>query len=116
MAVINQTLARQSEWLDGVRAGILALLEFLASEPSHAHLACVDILTAYPHVAEPVEAANATYTQLLSLDLRGDPRAPARADGGEAIGAASSSCCTTTSCAATRASCASSATTSCTSC
>jgi hypothetical protein len=52
-----------------VRAGTLALLEFLASEPALAHLACVDILIAYPHVAGRVEEANASYTQLLDLDL-----------------------------------------------
>jgi AcrR family transcriptional regulator len=76
-AAVNRALATQTEWLGGVRAGILALLEFLASEPALAHLACVDILTAYPHVAGRVEEANATYTQLLDLDLAGGSPASA---------------------------------------
>ena len=70
-AAVNRALATQTEWIGGVRAGILALLEFLASEPALAHLACVDILIAFPHVAGRVEEANATYTQLLDLDLAG---------------------------------------------
>jgi AcrR family transcriptional regulator len=70
-AAIDRSLAKQTDWIGGVRAGILALLEFLASEPALAHLACVDILIAYPHVAGRVEEANAAYTQLLDLDLAG---------------------------------------------
>ena len=34
-----------------------------------AHLACVDILIAYPHVAGRVDEANAAYAQLLDLDI-----------------------------------------------
>jgi AcrR family transcriptional regulator len=86
MAVINQTLARQSGWVDAVRAGTLALLEFLASEPSYAHLACVDVLIAFPRVADRLDEANAFYTQLLGLRIGADaPSLPAAPIVGEAI-------------------------------
>jgi AcrR family transcriptional regulator len=86
MAYITQTLAGQSEWIEALRAGAKALLEFLASEPSYAHLACVDILIAYPHVADRLDAANAFYTQLLILRIgENAPSPPARPIVGEAI-------------------------------
>ncbi|MGH2853197.1 MAG: TetR/AcrR family transcriptional regulator [Solirubrobacteraceae bacterium] len=68
-AAVNRAIAHQTNWVDGVRAGALGLLEFLASEPALAHVACVDILIAYPHVAGRVEEANAAYAQLLDLDV-----------------------------------------------
>jgi AcrR family transcriptional regulator len=74
MAVVNQTLARQSSWLGAVRAGVAALLELLACEPSYAHLACVDVMVAYPHMAQRAHEANDFYAGLL--DLRMAPDAP----------------------------------------
>jgi AcrR family transcriptional regulator len=68
-AAVDRALATQSDWIQAVRAGSLALLEFLASEPALAHLACVDIMIAYPHVAGRVDEANASYAQLLDLDI-----------------------------------------------
>jgi AcrR family transcriptional regulator len=86
MAFINQTLAGQAGWIDALRAGTIALLEFLASEPSYAHLACVDVLIAYPNVADRLDEANAFYTQLLSLRIGADaPSRPAAPIVGEAI-------------------------------
>jgi AcrR family transcriptional regulator len=86
MAFVNQTLAGQSGWVPAVRAGTRALLEFLASEPSYAHLACVDVLIAYPHVADRLDEANAFYTELLSLRAGKDsPTLPAAPIVGEAI-------------------------------
>jgi AcrR family transcriptional regulator len=67
MAVINQTLARQTSWTRAVRAGAAALLELLACEPSYAHLACVDVMIAYPHMAQRVHQANDFYAGLLDL-------------------------------------------------
>jgi AcrR family transcriptional regulator len=72
MAVVNQTLARQSSWIEGVRAGATALLEYLASEPSYAHLACVDVMIAYPHMAARVHDANDSYAELLDLRIGDD--------------------------------------------
>jgi AcrR family transcriptional regulator len=68
-AAVDRAIAHQTNWVEGVRAGALGLLEFLASEPALAHVACVDILIAYPHVAGRVEEANAAYAQLLDLDV-----------------------------------------------
>ncbi len=85
-AAVNRALAHETDWLGGVRAGVMALLEFLASEPALAHLSCVDILIAYPHVAGRVEEANAAYAELLDMDLGGG--APSQASTpivGEAI-------------------------------
>ena len=86
IAFVTQTLAVQSGWIEAARAGARALLEFLASEPSYAHLACVDMLIAYPHLADRLEEANAFYTQLLSLRIGRDaPSLPAAPLVGEAI-------------------------------
>jgi AcrR family transcriptional regulator len=74
MAVVNQTLARQTSWIGAVRAGAAALLELLACEPSYAHLACVDVMIAYPHMAQRAHEANDFYAGLL--DLRTAPDAP----------------------------------------
>ncbi len=67
MAVVNQTLARQNSWIGAVRAGAGALLEFLACEPSYAHLALVDVMIAYPHMAQRAHQANDFYAGLLDL-------------------------------------------------
>jgi AcrR family transcriptional regulator len=67
MAVINQTLARQKSWTRAVRAGAAALLELLAGEPSYAHVACVDVMIAYPHMAQRAQQANDFYAGLLDL-------------------------------------------------
>ena len=86
MAYITQTLTGQSGWIEAMRAGTGALLEFLASEPSYAHLACVDILIAYPHIADRLDEANAFYSQLLSLRIGEDaPALGATPIVGEAI-------------------------------
>ncbi|MFI5003910.1 MAG: TetR/AcrR family transcriptional regulator [Solirubrobacterales bacterium] len=85
-AAVNRAIAHQTNWVGGVRSGALALLEFLASEPALAHLSCVDILIAYPHVAGRVEEANAAYAQLLDLDIgEGAPAQPTAPIVSEAI-------------------------------
>ncbi len=69
-----------------MRAGALALLEFLASEPALAHLSCVDMLVAYPHFAGRVAEANAAYAALLDMDLgEGAPSQPSTQIVNEAI-------------------------------
>jgi AcrR family transcriptional regulator len=86
MAVINQTLVGQPGWVEAVRASVLALLEFLASEPSYAHLACVDVLIAHPHVANRMDEANTFYAELLALRIGDDaPELPPGPVVGEAI-------------------------------
>jgi AcrR family transcriptional regulator len=86
VAVINQTLVGQTSWVEAMRASVMALLEFLASEPSYAHLACVDVLIAYPHVANRLDEANAFYAELLALQIGDDaPALPPAPILGEAI-------------------------------
>ena len=86
MAFVNQTLDRPAAGIGAVRAGTRALLEFLASEPSNAHLACVDVLIAHPHVADRLDEANTFYTELLGLRTGKDsPTLPAAPIVGEAI-------------------------------
>jgi AcrR family transcriptional regulator len=85
-AAVNRALAHQTNWIEGVRAGALALLEFLASEPALAHLSCVDMLIAYPHVAGRVAETNAAYAALLAMDLgEGAPSQPSTQIVNEAI-------------------------------
>lgn len=76
VAAVNRSLDFRLEWADNVKLGVKALLEFLAAEPAYAHLACVDILIAYPHVAARVDEVNYSYAELL--DLRLDETAPSR--------------------------------------
>ncbi|HTA13279.1 MAG TPA: TetR family transcriptional regulator [Solirubrobacteraceae bacterium] len=66
-AAINRSLNLRLSWAQNVRLGLSALLEFLASEPSIARLACVDILIAYPHVTGRVNEANFSYIELLDI-------------------------------------------------
>jgi AcrR family transcriptional regulator len=66
-AAINRSLDLKLSWAHNVRIGLTALLEFLASEPAIARLACVDILIAYPHVAGRVNEANFSYIELLDI-------------------------------------------------
>ncbi len=66
----RQSTARSNlrlSWAVNVRHGLTALLEFLASEPSIARLACVDILIAYPHMTGRVNEANFSYIELLDI-------------------------------------------------
>jgi AcrR family transcriptional regulator len=66
-AAINRSLDLRLSWGQNVRLGLNALLEFLASEPAIARLACVDILIAYPHVSGRVNEANFSYIELLDI-------------------------------------------------
>lgn len=66
-AAINRSLDLRLSWAQNVRRGLTALLEFLASEPSIARLACVDILIAYPHFTSRVNEANFSYIGLLDI-------------------------------------------------
>jgi AcrR family transcriptional regulator len=65
LAIVERAYAAQSDWRLGVREGISALLDFLASEPAFAHLALVDALTATRHTAERATDGVAAYAELL---------------------------------------------------
>lgn len=76
IAAVRSSLDLRRDWTANVKLGVRALLEFLASEPAFAHLACVDILIAYPHVASRLDEANWSFAELL--DLRVGAAAPSR--------------------------------------
>jgi AcrR family transcriptional regulator len=76
VAAVSRALDLRLDWDENVKIGVRALLEFLAAEPAYAHLACVDVLIAYPHVARRVDEANHSYAELL--DLRLDGATPSR--------------------------------------
>jgi AcrR family transcriptional regulator len=52
-------------WADGVAAGLNALLDFVCSEPSHAHLTLVDTFGASPRAIEIRERALDSFTTYL---------------------------------------------------
>jgi AcrR family transcriptional regulator len=66
-AAINRSLNLRLSWAQNVRLALNALLEFLASEPAIARLACVDILIAYPHMTSRVNEANLSYIELVDI-------------------------------------------------
>jgi AcrR family transcriptional regulator len=71
VAIMWEAFASRSEWTDGVRAGMQALFEFLAAEPSYAHMVSVDILIAFPHMTERLDQASSSYAELLEVGLNG---------------------------------------------
>jgi AcrR family transcriptional regulator len=76
VAAVSRSLDLRLGWAENVKIGVRALLEFLSCEPAYAHLACVDVLIAYPHVARRVDEANHSYAELLDFKL--DASAPSR--------------------------------------
>lgn len=55
--------SQQEDWPRAARAGLFALIEYLASEPAHAHLSMVDTFAACP---EAIEIRNATLQAFAS--------------------------------------------------
>ncbi|HEY1690278.1 MAG TPA: TetR/AcrR family transcriptional regulator [Solirubrobacteraceae bacterium] len=88
VAAVRRSLDLNLDWTTNVKRGVKALLEFLASEPAFAHLACVDILIAYPHVAERLDEANYSFAELLDLRLDSDvpSRMPSTVSGEAIVG------------------------------
>ena len=64
----------EDEWSDGIRAGIGAMLTFLASEPNLARLAMVEALVAGPVVVERYDASVQTFVPYLEAGREGRPR------------------------------------------
>jgi AcrR family transcriptional regulator len=54
---VGEAFDREEEWPQAIRAGIAAMLEFLASEPHLARLSMVEALVAGPVVVERYDAA-----------------------------------------------------------
>ena len=65
LSIVERAFATQPDWRLGVREGILALFDFLATEPAFAHLALVEALTATRHTAERATDGVAAYAELL---------------------------------------------------
>jgi len=64
-AIVERVHDAAPDWPHAVRAGIAALLEFLASEPAFAHMALVDALIATPRTAERSNKGIVRYAELL---------------------------------------------------
>jgi AcrR family transcriptional regulator len=77
LAIVERAYESQEDWPAAVRAGIVALLEFLASEPSYAHLALIDALTASPRAAAIAQEGVGSYAGMLEpglgLSVNGTP-------------------------------------------
>ena len=63
------------DWADGIRAGIGAMLAFLASEPNLARLAMVEALVAGPVVVKRYDAAVQTFLPYLTTGREGRSKA-----------------------------------------
>jgi AcrR family transcriptional regulator len=79
LAIVERAYESQDDWPAAVRAGIGALLEFLASEPAYAHLALIDALTASPKAAAMAHEGMRAYAAMLEpgleLGVNGQPQA-----------------------------------------
>jgi AcrR family transcriptional regulator len=64
-AIVERAFLAAPDWQHGVKAGIAALLAFLGSEPSFAHLGLIDTSTATPRAAERSNAGMTAYAQML---------------------------------------------------
>ncbi len=69
LAIVERAYTAEPDWRSGMRAALAALFDFLASEPSFAHLALVDALTATERTAERSNRGMAPYLQMLAVGL-----------------------------------------------
>jgi AcrR family transcriptional regulator len=65
MAIVERAFVAETSWRAAVRAGISALFDFLAAEPSFAHLALVDAMIATRRSAERSRRGVGAYAQML---------------------------------------------------
>jgi AcrR family transcriptional regulator len=72
---VEEAFKGEDDWADGIRAGIGAMLTFLASEPNLARLAMVEALVAGPVVVERYDAAVQTFIPYLTAGREGRPKA-----------------------------------------
>jgi AcrR family transcriptional regulator len=63
--------ANRAEWEHGVAAGMHALMEYVCSEPAHAHLTLVDTFGASPEAIEIRENALRAFSEYLQPGLQG---------------------------------------------
>lgn len=77
--IVERAFAGASDWRTGVRDGLGALIDYLASEPSFAHLSLLGTLVATPRAAELSTKGLTAYGRLLAPGLdeaRGKARLP----------------------------------------
>lgn len=70
LAIVERAYESQEDWPAAVGAGVAALLDFLASEPSYAHLALVDALTASPKATTVAQEGMIGYAGMLEPGLK----------------------------------------------
>jgi AcrR family transcriptional regulator len=71
---VDEAYEAEDEWPEAIRAGIAAMLSFLASEPNLARLAMVEALVAGPVVVERYDAAVQTFLPYLQAGRDGRPK------------------------------------------
>jgi AcrR family transcriptional regulator len=71
LALVERAYLAESDWRLGVRAGIAALFEFLATERAFAHLALLDAMIATPLTAERSNLGVAAFARML-VPARGE--------------------------------------------
>lgn len=76
LSMVERAYAAESNWRLSVRAGIAALFEFLATEPSFAHIALLDALIATPRTAERANAGMTAFARMLVPGLDEVPGQP----------------------------------------
>ena len=69
LAIVERAFAAEDDWRFAVRAGITALFDFLATEPSFAHIALLDALIATEHTARRSSAGVDAFAQMLAPGL-----------------------------------------------
>jgi AcrR family transcriptional regulator len=76
LAFVERAYASKTEWPRAVRAGLRALLRFLAAEPAFAHLALVEALTASSGSAASVQTGVADFGGMLVPGMNETGHAP----------------------------------------
>ncbi|HEY3759806.1 MAG TPA: TetR/AcrR family transcriptional regulator [Solirubrobacteraceae bacterium] len=74
LALVERAFDSHEDWRIGVRAGIQALFDYLASEPAFAHLALVDVQAASSRVTERAARGVTSYTEMLAPGFSETPR------------------------------------------
>lgn len=69
LAIVERAFAEAADWPRGVKAAVNSLFDFLACEPTFAHLALVDALLATPRTAERARKGVGAYEHLLDQGL-----------------------------------------------
>jgi AcrR family transcriptional regulator len=68
---VDEAFKAEDDWTDAMRAGIEAMLGFLAAEPNLARLAMVDAMVAGPVVVEHYDAAAQTFLPYFAAGRKG---------------------------------------------